>query len=179
MFRLLTERPSDGEEVETLLDLAFAPGRGALSSYQLRSGVAPVAALCTVARDEFDALVGAIRYWPVRILGPAHAAPAPALLLGPVAVHATRQGEGLGALLIMETLERARELGWERVLLVGDEPYYRRFGFRRNLAQGLDFPRPVNFDRLLATELSPNAMHGITGMVSKWSEATGSGPLRD
>ncbi|MEO1277087.1 MAG: hypothetical protein AAFV96_17510, partial [Pseudomonadota bacterium] len=64
MFRLLPERPSDDQEVETLLDLAFAPGRGALSSYQLRAGIEPVGPLCTVARDEFDALVGAIRYWP-------------------------------------------------------------------------------------------------------------------
>lgn len=147
-----------------LLDLAFAPGRGALSSYQLREGVAPIAALCTLVRDEFDAVVGAIRYWPVRIGD----TDAPGLLLGPVAVHATRQGEGLGALLIMETLESARSLGWERVVLVGDEPYYRRFGFRRALAAQLDFPRPVNLERLLAAELVPNSMAGIAGPVRRW-----------
>ena len=76
------------------LDLAFAPGRAALSSYRLRDGVEPVAELCLVARDEYDALAGAIRYWPVRVGAAGHAA----LLLGPVAVHPTRQGEGLGAL---------------------------------------------------------------------------------
>lgn len=167
MFRLLAERPSDDQEVETLLDLTFAPGRGALSSYQLRAGVDPVATLCRIARDEYDALVGAIRYWPV-VIERATASSLPALLLGPVAVHATRQGEGLGALLIMETLDIAREKGWERVLLVGDEPYYKRFGFRRDLASGLDFPRPINFDRLLATELVPNAMAHISGNVTKW-----------
>ncbi|MEL6768091.1 MAG: N-acetyltransferase [Pseudomonadota bacterium] len=178
MFRLLPERPSDDQEVETLLDLAFAPGRGALSSYQLRAGVEPVSALCTVARDEFDALVGAIRYWPVSIEHE-DAPPAAALLLGPVAVHATRQGEGLGALLIMETLDIARELGWERIVLVGDEPYYRRFGFQRDHAAGLDFPRPINFDRLLAAELTPNAMAGVTGTVSKWHGRDTPSPLRD
>ncbi|MEL6480640.1 MAG: N-acetyltransferase [Pseudomonadota bacterium] len=178
MFRLLPERPSDDQEVETLLDLAFAPGRGALSSYQLRAGIEPVSTLCTVARDEFDALVGAIRYWPVTI-DRADGPSLDALLLGPVAVHATRQGEGLGALLIIETLEMARELGWERVVLVGDEPYYRRFGFRRELASGLDFPRPINFDRLLAAELTPNAMHGISGRVAKWHVGDTPSPMRD
>ena len=165
MFRLLKERPADAWEVEVLYDLCFAPGRGALSSYQLREGVEPVADLCTIARDEYDTVAGAIRYWPVRIGEQEW----PALLLGPVAVHPTRQGEGLGALLIVETLELARKAGWERVILVGDEPYYRRFGFRRELAGGLDYPRPVNFNRLLARELVPGAMDGVTGLVHRWA----------
>ncbi|MBK0400900.1 N-acetyltransferase [Limibaculum sp. M0105] len=164
MFRLLRERESDAWEVEALYDLCFAPGRGALSSYQLREGVAPVADLCTIARDEYDAVVGAIRYWPVRV-GERHF---PALLLGPVAVHPTLQGEGLGALLISETLDLARKSGWTRVILVGDEPYYRRFGFRRDLALRLDYPKPVNFNRLLARELVPGSMQDVEGMVHRW-----------
>ena len=164
MFRLLPETLEDVDEVEMLLDLAFAPGRTALSSYQLRLGVAPVAELATIVRDEFDALAGAIRYWPVRIGN----LDLPALLLGPVAVHPTRQGEGLGGLMIMETLERAREIGWTRVILVGDAPYYRRFGFRRELASGLEFPKPVNIERLLAKELVEGAMSGVAGPVMRW-----------
>ena len=121
MFRIRERDAEDSAEVEFLLDLAFAPGRTALSSYRLREGVEPVARLSLVARDEYDVLAGAIRYWPVRV----GAAGAPALLLGPVAVHPTRQGEGLGALLISESLHRAMGLGWTRVILVGDEPYYR------------------------------------------------------
>lgn len=167
MFRLARETPADGDEVEMLYDLAFAPGRHALSSYQLREGVAPVAGLSRVARDEYDALVGAIRYWPVRIGAAGHAA----LLLGPVAVHPTRQGEGLGALLILATLEEARAQGWERVVLVGDEPYYRRFGFTRELARDLDFPKPVNMNRLLAKELVEGAMRGVSGLVRRWEPA--------
>jgi predicted N-acetyltransferase YhbS len=166
MFRLLPERPDDGYEVETLLDLAFAPGREALSSYRLRDGIPPVAGLCRVARDEFDALVGAIRFWPVRV----GAAGTPALLLGPVAVHPTRQGEGLGAALIGDGLERAREAGWTRVILVGDEPYYRRFGFRRETALALSFPPPTNPDRLLARALAPGAFEGVSGEVRRWTD---------
>ena len=59
-----------------------------------------MADLSLVARDEYDVIAGAIRYWPVRV----GEAGTPALLLGPVAVHPTRQGEGLGALLIAESL---------------------------------------------------------------------------
>lgn len=165
MFRILPERPEDREEVERLLDTAFAPGRTALSSYRLRDGVASVAPLCRIARDEYDAVAGCIRFWPIRI----GEAGAPALLLGPVAVHPTRQGEGLGAILIDDALERARELGWTRAVLVGDEPYYRRFGFTRAEAERLSFPPPTNPDRLLARALTPGAFDGVSGMVRRWT----------
>lgn len=166
MFRIYHENPEDCHEVELLLDLAFAPGRTALSSYRLRDGVDPVAALSLVARDEYDVLAGAIRYWPVRI----GVRGDPALLLGPVAVHPTRQGEGLGAILIGESLARAEESDWSRVILIGDEPYYQRFGFSRETARRLDFPPPTNPDRLLAREILPGAFRGVGGMVRNWAQ---------
>jgi predicted N-acetyltransferase YhbS len=165
MFRILREKPRDSAEVEYLYDLAFAPGRTALSSYRLRDGVDPVPGLSLVARDEYDAIGGAIRYWPVRV----GEAGTPSLLLGPVAVHPTRQGEGLGALLMSESLHRAAELGWSRVILVGDEPYYGRFGFTRDAARSLDYPPPTNPDRLLARELEPDAFKGVSGTVRSWN----------
>lgn len=165
MFRLLRETSEDLWEVEALLDLAFAPGRQALSSYRLRDGIDPILDLCRVARDEYDALVGAIRFWPIRI----GEAGAPALLLGPVAVHPTRQGEGLGGLLIGDALARAAETGWTRVVLVGDEPYYSRFGFTRAEGAALDFPPPTNPDRVLARGLAPDAFAGVGGVVGRWT----------
>lgn len=168
MFRLMRERPEDGPEVEWLLDLAFAPGRTALSSYRLRDGVPPVAELCTLVRDGYDALAGCIRYWPIRIGD----AGSPALLLGPVAVHPTRQGEGIGALLMRETLSEASGLGWTRVVLVGDLPYYSRFGFSRDVVRAIDFPPPYNRDRLLGKALLPDAFNGCAGMVQPWRAPT-------
>ncbi len=165
MFRVLPETSADSFEVEMLLDLASAPGRTALSSYQLRRGVEPIAELSAIARDEYDSVVGAIRYWPVRI-GEAGDS---ALLLGPIAIHPTRQGEGLAALLIMDSLDRARDMGWWRVILIGDEPYYRRFGFTRQNARALKFPNPINLERLLAKELVEGAMQAVSGMVCRWS----------
>ena len=162
-FTLHRETVGDWAEVEWLFDTAFGPGRAGLSSYRLRDGVPPVAALSTLARDEFDAVVGAIRFWPVRV------ATAEALLLGPIAVHPTRQGEGLGELLIEDTLAEADGLGWTRVILIGDESYYRRFDFRRDLARRLSFPTPTNPDRILARELVEGSMEGVRGRVRKWA----------
>ena len=124
MIELKAEQQDDWWEVEALYDLCFAPGREALSSYRLRDDVPPVEGLSQVARDEQGILAGAIRFWPV------HIGADDALLLGPVAVHPTHQGEGLGGSLIRDSLAKAQESGWARCMLVGDEPYYRRFGFR-------------------------------------------------
>lgn len=161
MFRLMPETPADEIEVDNLFDLTFGPGREALSSYRLRDGLECLADLSLVARDAYSTLAGAIRFWPVAIGRKKH----PALLLGPVAVHPTHQGEGLGAALIWDSLARARRKGWERVLLVGDEPYYRRFGFSRTVA--LEFPPPTNPDRLLSLALVQDGFSGVAGMVTK------------
>jgi predicted N-acetyltransferase YhbS len=163
VYQLEEETEADWWEVEALYDLCFAPGRTALSSYRLRDGVPTVAALCLILRDADGTLAAAIRYWP------AEAGGEDILLLGPVAVHPTRQGEGLGGLLINESLVEARRLGWERVLLVGDAPYYSRFGFSK--LEGVVMPPPTNPDRVLGLELKKGAWAGVTGQVTK---ATGS-----
>lgn len=171
MLRFLPETEADYHEAEALLDLAFAPGRTALSSYQLREGVGPIGELCRVVRDDYDALVAAIRFWPVRIGYEADSGRgAPALLLGPIAVHPTRQGEGIAAALIWDALERARDTGWQRAILVGDAPYYGRFGFLRDHAAALEFPAPVNPARVLGKELAKGAFEGLSGPVHNWND---------
>lgn len=156
MYRIIQETAEDGAEVEALYDTCFAPGREALSSYRLRDGVPPVAGLCRVARDDLEIVAGAVRFWPVRVGG------AEALLLGPIAVHPTRQGEGLGAALMEEGLEAAERAKWSRILLVGDAPYYARFGFAP--LQGVEMPPPTNPARVLAH----GDWSGIAGAVTRW-----------
>lgn len=163
MFELSCETTGDWWEVEGLYDLCFAPGREALSSYRLRDGVPPVPGLSRVARDPDGILAGAIRYWPVRI-GTDYA-----VLLGPVAVHPTRQGEGLGGLLIRDGNEAAEQQGWARVLLVGDHDYYRRFGFEH--LDGVLMPPPTNPDRVLGRSLQDGAWTGVAGTVERAPEA--------
>mgnify|MGYP001793848110 FL=1 len=159
MFELTPETKDDWWEVEALYDLAFAPGREALSSYRLRDGVARITDLSLVARDPEGILAGAIRFWPVQIGG------ALVLLLGPVAVQPTYQGEGLGGYLSLDSLDRARDLGWERARLVGDAPYYSRFGFDR--LEGVIMPPPTNPARVLGNALVPGAWEGIAGDVER------------
>ncbi|WP_370228181.1 GNAT family N-acetyltransferase [Cognatishimia sp.] len=162
MFQLAQETEQDWWEVEALYDLCFAPGREALSSYRLRDGVAKAADLALVARDGEGILAGAIRYWPVRV------GDHKALLLGPVAVHPTRQGEGLGGFLIRESLAVAKTLSWQRVILVGDAPYYSRFGFEHLPA--VVMPPPTNPARVLGIDLVEGAWSGVSGVVKSYAE---------
>jgi predicted N-acetyltransferase YhbS len=156
---LTHETPADYWEVEALYDLCFGPGRTALSSYRLRDGIDPIASLCLVARDPDGTVAGVVRNWPVKI-GKHHA-----ILLGPVAVHPTRQGEGIAAILIWRCLEMAREAGWSRVILVGDAPYYARFGFE--LLTNVEMPPPTNPARVLGLELVDGAWQGPRGKVRR------------
>ncbi len=154
---LAEETAADWWEVEALYDLCFAPGRTALSSYRLREGVEPIKALCLTARDPAGILAGAVRNWPVRV---GHA---DVVLLGPIAVHPTRQGEGVAQSLMLRCLELARNAGWARIMLVGDEPYYSRFGFVR--LDDVAMPPPTNPDRVLGHALIDKAWDGVAGEV--------------
>jgi predicted N-acetyltransferase YhbS len=112
-----------------------------------------------MTRNEYGVPVGAIRYWPVRI------GDQPVLLLGPIAVHPTAQGEGLGGYLMRESLHLAADMGWQRVMLVGDLPYYARFGFAK--LEAVEMPPPTNPDRVLGLELVPGAWAGVSGHVER------------
>ncbi len=159
MFQLTPECPGDVWEVEYLLDLAFGQGRRSLSSYRLRENVDPVPELCFVARDDAGVVSGAIRYWPITIGRERF----DSLLLGPIAVHPILQGEGLGSLLIRHSLRIAAVAGWERVVLIGDESYYGRFGFTK--IDRLEFPSPTDPARILAMPLVSGALDGVSGTV--------------
>ncbi len=123
MLRIRHEQPSDHDTVEDLLDRAFGIRRRLKVSYRYRTGLEPVHDLCLVAENEAG-LVGAIRYWPIRL------GPRPALLLGPLAIEPALRGRGIGAALVEISLARAAAGGGDLVFLVGDPAYYARFGFR-------------------------------------------------
>lgn len=159
MFTYAPETPADAGEIENLLDTAFGAGRLAKASYQYRHGVKPIEHLRLVARER-GKLVGAIRYWPVRI----GRAGTSALLLGPLAVDPTRRGEGIGRTLVARTLDRAMMDGVKIVLLVGDLPYYRQFGFVPAAPHGIHMPREKP-ERLLVRTLAPDALDGVAGEV--------------
>ena len=153
------ERAGDLAAREALLDAAFGPARFEKTSERLREGRAPAAG-CSIVAADGARLVGTLRLWHV------HAGPGrPALLLGPLAVAASHRCHGLGGKLMAEALFRALCRGHQAVLLVGDAPYYERFGFSARLTAGLELPGPVDRARFLGLELEPGALEGASGMV--------------
>lgn len=164
-YKIELQGPEDLDAVESINDRAFGPGRHQKTAYRLREGVDPVAALGLIARDK-DQVLGTIRFWPIQI-GPETGAGTDALLLGPIAVVPELKGRGIGISLMKAGIERARALGHQLVVLVGDYDYYNRVGFAR-IPQGLiQLPGPVDYDRLLFLELVPGAFTGVRGMISR------------
>ncbi len=154
--------------IEALLDRAFGPGRLAKSSYRLREGVAPLAALCFVANDDkTGAICGSIQYWPVLLKYDDGSTPAPALLLGPLAIDPDYQGKGIGQALMAHSLALATEQGHKAVILVGDEPYYAKAGFSRLGAFGLRLPGPFDPNRLLGRNLVEGTLTGNPAAIIK------------
>ena len=160
-FCIQPENGIDAQLIEDLLDEAFGIERRVLTSYRLREGVEPLKELSYAAWDGLT-LVGSLRFWPVRI-----EATWDALLLGPLAVATRLRGKGCGIALMQTALSRARELGHERVILVGDEPYYSRVGFSRVGDDTLIMPGFVDPDRLLYQELVQGSMEGVRGLVGR------------
>jgi predicted N-acetyltransferase YhbS len=161
------ERAADAHAREALLDEAFGPARFAKTSQRLRDNRLPARGLALVAQDR-GALVGTLRCWNIDAGG------APALLLGPLAVVRSHRSLGVGSNLMREALDRASALGHRAVLLVGDAPFYARFGFDAALTARLELPGPVDRTRFLALELTPGALAGAKGAVV----GTGASALR-
>ncbi|WP_424361477.1 GNAT family N-acetyltransferase [Methylocystis parvus] len=158
---ILDETPADFPAREALLDAAFGPGRFLKTCERLREGRKPASGLALVAKDDEGELIATIRLWPIFAGGRR-----PALLLGPLAVAEHARSLGLGAQMIRASLARARALGHRAVLLVGDEPYYRRFGFAQRFTEKLILPGPVERARFLGLELAAGALEGAKGRVS-------------
>ncbi|MBM3551123.1 MAG: N-acetyltransferase [Alphaproteobacteria bacterium] len=158
-FAIRDEAPSDIDAREALLDDAFGPARFLKTCQRLRDGSAPAPGLALVATNDDGALIGTVRLWPARAGG------RDALLLGPLAVAASSRSLGIGRALIEESLARAVELGHRAVLLVGDAPYYARFGFERRFTERLTMPGPVERARFLGLELVAGALEGVRGRV--------------
>jgi len=161
MALIRLEAPADTAACDAIVAAAFGPGRYAKSAYRLREGVKAVAALSFVALEEAR-IVGTVRYWPVIIGGQA------ALMLGPIAIVADRQGQGIALALMQQSLARARELGHRAVVLVGDEPYYGRAGFKRIQPMGrITMPGPVDLSRVLGLALVEGALDQLAGDLRK------------
>jgi predicted N-acetyltransferase YhbS len=159
MITLRHERTTDIPAREALLDQAFGGKRRRKTSERLRSGRLPAEGLALVAADG-KRVVGTARLWNI-----ACGSGQSALLLGPVAVASDCRNRGIGAALVRRAVAEARRLGHQAVMLVGDPPYYSRFGFSGEKTAAIQMPGPVERHRLLALELVPGALDGAHGMI--------------
>ncbi len=152
------QTPDDAEAILRLNERVFGPGRYARTAYRLRETTGPDLDMSFVARVG-TLLVGANAMTPI-VIGEA-----PALLLGPLIVEPVFRSRGIGDALVKRSLEEARARGFRLVVLVGDEPYYARMGFKLAPRGRLIFPGPVDQARVLFCELAPGAMEETAGKL--------------
>jgi predicted N-acetyltransferase YhbS len=158
-FAIRAERASDVAAREALLDASFGEKRHARTCQRLREGRAPAEGLAFTAVRQ-GRLVGTVRLWHVTAGG------VPALVLGPLAVDSACRNLGIGAALMQHALAAAKVGGHGAVILLGDAPYYTRFGFTTRKTRELSLPGPFERERLLAVELREGALDGAWGMIA-------------
>jgi predicted N-acetyltransferase YhbS len=151
--------PADLPLIEELHARVFGPGRFTRTAYRVREGTPPISRFCRAAFLD-GRMVAAVRFTEIAVGGAGAA-----LLLGPLVVAPEFAGQGFGRQLIAEALERAKADGVRLVVLVGDEPYYGRFGFRPVPPGQITLSGPVDPRRLLAAELEPGALAGYRGAI--------------
>jgi predicted N-acetyltransferase YhbS len=157
-FAIRAERASDAVAREALLDACFGENRHLRTCQRLRDGRAPAEGLAfSAVRD--GRMVGTLRLWHVSAGGTR------ALMLGPLAVEASSREFGVGTALMDHALAAATARGHRAVILLGDAPYYARFGFSAEKMAELSLPGPFERDRLLGLDLSAGALDSACGMI--------------
>lgn len=155
---LLAETPNDARAIEKLHERTFGPGRFVLSAYRLREDVGHLFDLSFTAWIG-TLLVGSVRQLPVCI------GETPALLLGPLTVEPPFRARGIGRALLDRAREEAIAKGHRLIVLVGDEDYYSRVGFKRIPKGRTSMPGPVDPRRLLVLELVEGAFENVSGPI--------------
>jgi len=178
VFTIDAENAGDVVARENLLDRAMGPNRRKKSSEKIRRGRVPAEGLALVARDRDGHVIGTVRLWNVEAGVNAEGTPINALLLGPLAVDSSFEGKGVGSALMRAAVLEAKNRGHGAILLVGDAPYYERFGFFAEKAQHLVMPGPFERSRFLALELTEGWLDGAAGMIVPSGRMLASAPVR-
>jgi predicted N-acetyltransferase YhbS len=159
---ILAEAKEDAEAIERLHERTFGPGRYAKTAYRLREQASHSPDLSFTARIG-SLLIGSVWMSPIRI------GETKALLLGPLTVEPAFRERGVGQALIERALNEARHKGHKLVILVGDEPYYGKTGFKPVPPGRAVMPGPVDPARLLVAELTAGAFDGVSGQIrAEW-----------
>ena len=160
------EAAHEVDERNALLARAMAPDWRTKTSEKLRHGRLPAAGLSFVAKNRAGHILGTVRLWEVQAGIDREGRPITALLLGPLAVDPAAKSAGIGTALMLRAIEKARRYGHGAILLVGDAPYYERFGFSADKTGTLMLPGPFERGRFLALELRQGHLDGAAGFVT-------------
>jgi predicted N-acetyltransferase YhbS len=155
---IVSETPEDAIAIDRLHERTFGPGRYARTAYRIREGRGHLLDLSFTARIG-TLMVGSLRLTPICIDD------TPALLLGPLTVEPPFRSHGIGRALIERALSDAKSKAHKLVVLVGDEPFYGKLGFKLIPKGQVKMPGPVDPARLLVAELQPGAFDGVAGLI--------------
>ena len=153
--------------VEHVLDEAFGPGRHTRTAYAIREGTDWLPALSFAALDAEEMLVGTIQAWPVALTTPGGRAH-PLIMVGPVAILPGRQGQGFGRALMAAQAAAIDPAAPLPQVLIGDAPYYGRFGFVE-APRGWACPGPWDPARLLVRGANAATLPP-TGTLGPWPD---------
>ena len=158
-FKIRHETPFDVARREALLDEALGDGRFTKTAERLREGRLPERGLSLAACAD-GRLVGTVRLWNIS------AGPGARRCCWGRSRWRRFPRCGVGGALMRHALGEAQRRGHQAVLLVGDAPYYGRFGFTAEQTGALWLPGPYARERLLAHELVPGALEDARGLIN-------------
>jgi predicted N-acetyltransferase YhbS len=161
------EKPEEFSRIYALVKTAFqtakvADGKEQDFVSQLRAGGSYIPELALVAEED-GSLIGHIMLTRIYIAD--NGKKFESLLLAPVSVALEYRNQGVGSDMIKEGFKLAKEMGYTSVLLVGDPAYYHRFGFQTSVNFGIRNANNFPDQYVLACELVPGALSGISGTV--------------
>lgn len=155
---LQQELPGDAETIERLHERAFGPGRFARAAERVREQARSEPGLSFVARVA-TLVVGSVRLTPI------HIGETKALMLGPLAVEPAFRSRGIGRALLEKAIAQAEAREFPAIMLVGDESYYGRLGFKRVAPGTIVMPGPVDPMRVLLRTTREDERASIMGLV--------------
>lgn len=155
----LTEDASHDAVIELINEEAFGPGRHTRAAARIREQGPHDRSLSFICADNGET-IASVRMTPVLAGG------VQGHLLGPLAVRPSHKNRGIGRELVRIAIEAARRKGSEGVILIGDPPYYMPLGFEKVAYKALDFPGPVDPNRVLIVPLGDDVHARLKGVIA-------------
>ncbi|RAJ06570.1 putative acetyltransferase [Chitinophaga skermanii] len=156
------ETPQDVSEIYKINEIAFGQPNEAKLVDKLRQSDAWIPGLSLVAQIG-DQVVGHILFTRIQIKD--GDASHESLALAPMAVLPTHQLQGVGGALIKEGTRKARQLGFQSIVVVGHANYYPKYGFAPAANWHIDTHYKVPSEAFMALALQPNGLNNVRGTV--------------